>query len=130
LISKINFTHNYYKLNNYVFTTIRTTNCSTNYNPTVIITKKSFFVCYANVHSINFIKLKDIPLEALKFDVEYPNFSIESHDEFIAFLNTFYPQESININSTLKLIILTDKKQNVAHTLFQLAKIRKLFRID
>jgi len=107
----INFKHEYYKLKQNIFPTLRGKSFKAKPGEIVKITINRQFFCYALVQDTIILKITDIPLMALKYDGEYPDFHINSRQEFIDLLNNFYPRNrfpnvAANKNSELKLIIL------------------------
>lgn len=86
-----NFSENYYKLQDPIFTTIRSVNYNKEHEFSLnsigwitLVRIKKFIV---KVIGWKDQRICDINLELLKKDVAYPNFSIGSHEQFVYGLN-------------------------------------------
>jgi len=107
----IRFAHNYYKLENDKFTTIRGVKYLEQKGKKVgdtfkIITPKGEFDCI--LEKIEYRKICNLPLNMLKNDGEYDGFEIKSHQEFVNLLNSFTPYKN-NRLETKKLILYLKK---------------------
>lgn len=107
-----NFQHPYFKLKDHKFTTIRG---KVHYPRVQVsslakITLAEEFFCYATIVNKELKALKDLSLAFLKYDAEYPGFTIESVEDFCTLLNSFnppyYPQTT---PESIKTIIYFEK---------------------
>lgn len=94
---KIDFKHNYYKLENRYFTTIRgfAWHKKVKMGEIVEITKNGEYFCHAKVEHKILSTIKRTLPNALKVDSEYPGFELrkgKEHEDFISLLNSFYPR--------------------------------------
>lgn len=94
---KIDFKHNYYKLGNKNFTTIRGVawDKKVKLEEIVEITKNGEYFCHAKVELKVLSTIKRTLPDALKKDCEYPGFELrkgKEHEDFISLLNSFYPR--------------------------------------
>jgi hypothetical protein len=112
-----NFSEEYYKLNDPIFTTIRSTNYGLKHslymNAKGWITVKGRKVFIVKVVGWKDMSICDMPIELLKKDVAYPNFSIQTHEEFVYGLNQIllragYPYAN-NSKTTVKRIYRLEK---------------------
>lgn len=93
----IDFKHDYYKLGNMKFTTIRGVSWDKKVKTgdIVEITKNGKYFCLAEVKYTILSPIKRILASALKDDSEYPGFELrkgKAHEDFISLLNQFYPR--------------------------------------
>jgi len=122
-----NFSHEYHKLRDPEFTTIR----SIKYNTAP---KRNFSWNAIGWVSVNrrrrkIIKVKnfkdeeigDIPLNVLKKDVEYPGFTIETHQDFVDGLNRIlleagYKYANTQITTVKRIFYLKELKEGLLST--------------
>ena len=113
------FQHDYYKLKDWAFTTIRGKSAAKQYKEgqevKIIHSNKSpsggcgRLVCRAEVVGIEVKKIADIPLDILQRDAEFNGFKIYNHWDFVGLLNSMRPYTKI-------------KSLDTEVTLFQLVK--------
>lgn len=90
-MKQINFCHEYYKLKNKRFTTIRGVSNLQLYNVgeivEIYVNRSVLFI--AKVIKLEISQISKISLAALKEDAEYPGFEIKHHVDFMALINSF-----------------------------------------
>jgi len=87
-----NFSHDYFKLKNYAFTTIRSINYMKNslrIGSKGWITLQNRKLFLAIIMGYKDARICDINLDVLKQDAEYSGFLIASHQDFVDLLNSF-----------------------------------------
>lgn len=107
---KFNFQHDYYKLKEDEFTTIRG---KTNFEKIkgdvpVVIQKDRKFFCYAKLEKKILVPISELTLEFLKKDAEAPNVVINSHQDFVDLINSFRPKfyHQATVDSTVSVFFL------------------------
>ena len=88
-----NFKHDYYKLGNDKFTTIRGRVQFDKFEKgdIVPIHKQGKIIFYAQIETKQLRTIKSLSLPFLKSDAEYPGFEIKCHHDFVDLLNSFLP---------------------------------------
>lgn len=92
--ANINFQHKYWKLDNESFSTIRGKSYYEKYEPgeIVCISLNREKLGIAQIDLVKIERICDLSLDFLKQDGEYEGFTINSHQEFVDLLNSFYPR--------------------------------------
>ncbi|MFX0210303.1 MAG: hypothetical protein ACFFDT_30265 [Candidatus Hodarchaeota archaeon] len=108
--AELDFKHDYDKLKNDEFTTIRG---KTKYNKfhvgqIIKITKQGKYFCEATIFNKELKRICDMSLEFLKADAEYPDFTIYTHDDFVHLINSFRPPyyHQANVHSPMSVFYL------------------------
>lgn len=95
MMFEIKYSHDYYKMDWPTHTTIRGFNWSKKKEIYVGAIVKETFPSKTNISEILDIwtePIKNLSLEMLKEDGEYPGHPINSHQEFCDLINSFYPK--------------------------------------
>jgi len=107
---KFNFQHDYYKLEEDRFTTLRGKIKFKDYKvgEGVVIQKNKKFFCYAKLEKKILVPICELSLEFLKKDAEAPGIVINSHQDFVNLINSFNPPfyHQATVNSTKSVFFL------------------------
>ena len=119
-IKKITFNHPYFKFLNAEFTTIRGKTKMKKFKDgeEIVVTYKDGHRIYyidATVVKRELVKLKDLSLEFLQEDANCPKHKIDTRQDFIDLLNSFYPRNRfphLKVTEDTELTVLTIKKRH------------------
>ncbi|WP_064496473.1 hypothetical protein [Methanocaldococcus jannaschii] len=106
---EINFSHDYFKLREQRFTTIRSKHYLKNKGlrvGDVVKIKHPSGEFPAKIVGVEVKRICDIPLEILKKDAEFEGFNIKTHQDFVDLLNSFIPYKSNKLTTEKAIIYL------------------------
>ncbi len=103
-----NFSHNYYKFERPIFSTIRGTDACLQYKIGQIVKIKINRRLIGTAKIVNKTQsaIRDISIDFLKMDAEYPGREINSHQDFCDLLNEFRRFNKLNVNSEVSVFFL------------------------
>ncbi|XRP97804.1 hypothetical protein ACO3UB_08395 (plasmid) [Methanocaldococcus sp. 16A] len=110
----IRFRHDYYKLQEETFTTIRGKRFLRWIDVDVgdvIRIKSPSYDFFARIIDVQYKRICDIPIELLKKDAEFEGFEIKTHEDFVRLINSFTRWKNTKLTTEKAIIYL--KKVNI-----------------